>query len=57
MSELSELDTVGKRRIRVKALVQMLEGSAPNTDTCWQWRAATALREMPQWETAEIIDL
>lgn len=40
--------------IPLKNLIFVLEGSSANTDTDWRWRAASALREHPQWQTATV---
>jgi hypothetical protein len=42
-------------KLTVRELIQALEGLSANTDTDWRWRAASALRECPQWETATIV--
>src|SRR5262245_62127763 len=40
--------------VTIMHLVSMLEGSSANTDTDWRWRAATALRQAPGWQTMTI---
>lgn len=41
-------------RITIKQIIHALEASAPNTNDSPRWLAATALRNITQWETATI---